>query len=948
MAAGDATRTLLARFATDTSDLDRAQRKLGAQGRGMGDQLSRGFEQGASRLRRIATTVLGFAVVRGAFNAIKGALAGIGEEAREAQRVGGQTEAVIKSMGASSWASASQVEALSEALSRQRGVDDELIQSGANVLLTFKNLQNAAGRGNDIFNQATAITHDMSVALGKDMTSSALLVGKALNDPIKGITALGRSGIQFTQQQKDQIKAMVESGNTMGAQKLILAELNAQFAGSAEAQATFGDKWRVMVDNIRESIGQRLMPIADRFFKFMIETGLPAILAVSAVIAAKLQPHLERFGRWLQGTGLPALKAFGQWLLANVVPVVLDLADSFRVHVVPILMQFGAFLVNTVIPALASAVGWMQQNSTLVKTLAVGVLAGVLAWKAWTTAIATWTAITKGATAAQAALNAVMRANPIGIVITIVFALAAAFAYAWKNSETFRNIVIAAWNGIKAAASAVWSFIRDYVVTPYMAYLGFLWDRAVDVKNGVVFAFNLMRDGLGAAWNWLRDNAINPISNGFQDIWDKAVAVKDGVVRTFQGMRDSVGTAFGELKGRILAPIASVIRWINSNLIGNINKVTTHFNLEIPSIPVPKYHTGGVVRGRPGSEQPAILKAGEGVIPEGDMGALARLLGTSKRGTLDILKRLAASGRTSQPGLAQGGPFDWVSDAAGAVSGAVASIGSQIGDWLKSGAAFAMDKIMSPIVSSVGGVMSRAGGSDFLADLMTGIMRKLKDAAVRWARGKDSIEADTVRGIGALAGKPVASGWSKPIGPGYRIGRGSKGHGYLAQDLPAPTGTPIYAMHDGRVIRAQDLTTSYGRHLFIAHPGTTGVYAHMSQRAVGLNAYVRSGQLIGRVGSTGNSTGPHLHLETRGFDPLAFLRARGIRFDHGGELAPGLNVVDNRTGKPEQLINRDDLPVFHVHVYIGDREITDIVRVEVRNEKRNDANDLYGAGVHVG
>ena len=70
------------------------------------------------------------------------------------------------------------------------------------------------------------------------MQSATILVGKALNNPLKGITALTRAGVSFTEKQKDQIKAMVESGNIMGAQKLILGELGTEFGGAAKAAGT--------------------------------------------------------------------------------------------------------------------------------------------------------------------------------------------------------------------------------------------------------------------------------------------------------------------------------------------------------------------------------------------------------------------------------------------------------------------------------------------------------------------------------------------------------------------------------------------------------------------------------------------------------------------------------------------------------------------------------------
>lgn len=951
MAAGDATRTLLARFATDTSALDRSTRQLEGSGRQMGDRLSKGFEGGISRMGRVLRTVLAFSAIRAAIRAVGSVFSTISGEAREAQKATAQTEAVIKSMGASSWTSSQQIAALSDALSRKRGVDDELIQSGANVLLTFGKIRNEVGQGNDIFNRATALAHDMSVALGTDMNAAAIQVGKALNDPIKGMTALGRAGVSFTQQQKDQVKAMVEAGDVLGAQKLILSELDNQFAGSAEAQATAGDKIRVAWQNVLELFGSKVMPIVDRFFGFMSDRGIPAVTALAAVVGTYLQPHLERFGQWVQGTAIPALQAFGMWLIDNIVPAALQLGQAFVTHILPHLTAFGGYLFGTVIPALGQAAEWLGRNQGLLLTVGAAIAALTIVTKLHTAAMAVQTAggmiawltqmamrigVVRAAvaawTAVQWVLNAALHANPIGLVILALTGLAAVLVIAWQRSETFRRIVGEAWDWIREKA--------------------------------------------GGAWSWLQSNVFTPFGNVVKTAGDQAVAMKDAIADAFNAIPGAVRGAWSGLINGIMGAVRGTISWINTNLIGKINAVTKHFNLTIPLIPMPGgsggrgggggrapsfMHEGGVAgqggRGapHPADRLPAMLEPGEGIIRTRRLRALARRFGLSPSGFMDMLntgrthERQATIGATGSAGLASGGaaggPFDWVK---GIGQGIVAGI-SQIGDWLQQGAAFALDKILSPVVGGISGVVSRAGGTGWLGGVFRGGMQMLKDAAVRWGSGQDQAATATLRGTGSLAGgKPAASGWSKPIGPGYRIGRGSRGHGYLAQDLPAPTGTPVYAMHGGTVTRAADLTTSYGRHLFIAHPGTTGVYAHLSRRLVGARAVVRSGQLIGLVGSTGNSTGPHLHLETRGYDPLSFLRSRGIRFDHGGRLAPGQNLVNNQTGGYEDLVNTADLPfVFRVTVKIGDRDITDIVSTEVQAERKKDDDDLYAQGVHI-
>lgn len=107
----------------------------------------------------------------------------------------------------------------------------------------------------------------------------------------------------------------------------------------------------------------------------------------------------------------------------------------------------------------------------------------------------------------------------------------------------------------------------------------------------------------------------------------------------------------------------------------------------------------------------------------------------------------------------------------------------------------------------------------------------------------------------------------KPISSGYTItsrfgGRSRGTHSGL--DVAAPTGTNIYAVASGTVSLVKFMTTSYGHYLIINHGnGVQTVYAHCSDIYVSEGAQVSQGQLIATVGSTGNSTGSHLHFEIR-------------------------------------------------------------------------------------
>ena len=277
---------------------------MSAAGRAGGDSFGRSFNTRLKSAVKIGAAGVAVAAA-GAFKFAGDSL----EEAREAQKVGAQTRAVIKSTGGAAKVTERSIGRLAGRLSDMAGIDDELIQSGTNVLLTFTKIRNEAGKGNKVFDRATAAALNMSVALDSDLKSASIQVGKALNDPVKGVTALGRAGVQFSEDQKAAIKTMVEQGNTLDAQRLILRELDTQFKGSARAQATEADKLGVAWGNLKEEVGAQLIPVMDDLAVFLRKKGIPAA---------------KDFFGWVQDEGVPAMQDFGR----EVKPVV-ELAKDF-------------------------------------------------------------------------------------------------------------------------------------------------------------------------------------------------------------------------------------------------------------------------------------------------------------------------------------------------------------------------------------------------------------------------------------------------------------------------------------------------------------------------------------------------------------------------------------------------------------------------------------------
>lgn len=212
-------------------------------------------------------------------------LVGSLSEFDEARDIAAQTAAAIRSTGAAANVTAEDVADLSGRLSEMAAVDDDLIQQGANLLLTFTNIRNEVGEGNNIFDRATEALVDMSAALGTDAAGSAVQLGKALNDPIAGLTALSRAGVSFSAEQKQLVRDMVESGQLVEAQSLILDELARQFGGSAAAQASGIDRLNVATGNLKESIGGALAPVLEQVVP-LVQAGVEAFEAMPGPMQA--------------------------------------------------------------------------------------------------------------------------------------------------------------------------------------------------------------------------------------------------------------------------------------------------------------------------------------------------------------------------------------------------------------------------------------------------------------------------------------------------------------------------------------------------------------------------------------------------------------------------------------------------------------------------------------
>ena len=327
-----------------------------------------------SKVGGIASAALGGAAVAGvaAFGA---ALFQGGKDAVAFQTLTKKSEAVLKSTGNAAGTSVKGIQELAGSLETMSGVDEELIINSQNVLATFTKIKNTPT--DKIFDKATASALDMSVALGTDLQSATTMVGKALNDPVKGLTAMSKAGIQFTEEQKEQIKTMVEAGDTMGAQKVILGELETQFGGAAKAagsglagdmarlQDAFGDAFRELATALLPTLTDLAQWLA-KHLPGAIEDFRMGLSIVSEFVKTNVVPVLESIGTFITTKVVPAMSSMWDFISTYVLPVLESLATFFVTKVLPALADVVTFVVDDVIPTLGDIITTITNIATTV------------------------------------------------------------------------------------------------------------------------------------------------------------------------------------------------------------------------------------------------------------------------------------------------------------------------------------------------------------------------------------------------------------------------------------------------------------------------------------------------------------------------------------------------------------------------------------------------------
>lgn len=232
--------------------------------------------------------------------------------------------------------------------------DEDILQNVTAQLLTFANITG------ENFDRTQVAALDLAQRLGGDLKGASIQLGKALNDPVANLSALSRSGIQFSAQQKAVIKNLVETNQLGKAQAIILDELSNQYGGSALAATKgFAGQYKQLQNSFNDSLetlGAGLMPF---------------LLQLATYINTYVVPALVQFGTWLQQNSQAVITVIGvigaAIAIFKTLQVIMSVVTAAQWLLNIALMANPIGLVIIAIAALVAGLGYLYQRSETVR-----------------------------------------------------------------------------------------------------------------------------------------------------------------------------------------------------------------------------------------------------------------------------------------------------------------------------------------------------------------------------------------------------------------------------------------------------------------------------------------------------------------------------------------------------------------------------------------------------
>lgn len=407
----------------------------------------------------------------------------------------------------------------------------------------------------------------------------AKISGKVLSEDLNMLGDRGTPVYAWLQEDLglagEELAKFVSDGNLTYEQLNASLQKHAQGAGQRSGETFTG-----ALSNLSAAAGRMGEKLLTPIFK-PLQAGVvwltEAFNKIGPTVEAAVGNIAERVSGFVSGSLVPAVQSLMPTIQA-MLPVLLDIGKA-------------------VIGAFGDAVGFVVKF----KDFLIPLVAGLAAYK---TAVLVIGAVTKAWAAIQAVLNIALYANPIGLIVAAIAGLVAGVVLAYNKCETFRNIVNAAWNGIKTVIGAVWNWLKTSVFPPMMAIFktigtvitawwrnvvtpafngvkavaGFMWEVVSDIFNNWKKAFQIAGAVAMALWNGAVKPAWDGIKSAFTAAWDFVSPIFDKFKGAWDGLKTGISAAAGAIKDAVTSAFSGLAGIIKAPL-----KVLGGFMASIPS-----------------------------------------------------------------------------------------------------------------------------------------------------------------------------------------------------------------------------------------------------------------------------------------------------------------------------------------------------------------------------
>ncbi|PEE43835.1 hypothetical protein COM71_24280 [Priestia megaterium] len=530
-----------------------------------------------------------------------------------------------------------------------------------------------------------------------------------------------------------------------------------------------------------------------------------------------------------------------------------------------------------------------------------------------------------------------------GIKSVVTSAANAVFSYVKQQWNALKTSTINIFNAVKSFLTTVWNAIKSFIENTVTAIFNRVKTTWNNIKSNTTSIFNAIKSFLISLWDNIKSRtttAVNNIRNGIVNAWNsvksrtteifnsiksKVTSIFDDIVSAAKKLPGRIGDGIRAMAGKVKSGVDAVGKKLASGLETVINTITqkginwvlgkigVDAKNQIPKLEIPGYkkgtksHPGGPFLAGDGGEE-EFIKFSDGRValspnkPTLYYGGKGTEVLNGKQ-TKQFFSSIAAY-KNGTNRLANGAKKakEWVQGTAGkavdkgkkTASAAKDKVSDVIGDvWsYVSDPGKLMKKVfgaLDPKMPDVGGVMGQLAKSG---------VAKIKDGAVGFVKSKmDELmsfmgDGGSYSGIGGYyLGSPfrLTTNFTPGGNPNDRIHKGGVHKGI---DLAAPLGTKILSLTSGIVKQVLIGNKTAGNGVRIQSGSDLLSYIHMmSAPFVKLGQKVKEGQVIGRVGSTGFSTGPHLDLKIKRngsyINPLTYLQGKA----GGGGSVSGGNYV---------------------------------------------------------